>query len=231
MAHLMNTVPRAGAIEDIAQEVFTRMWARRCEYRGQAKFSTYLYSYVYLVCLEERRARIRQQMLAGGYLQSLLETGATVDSAATVVSRTENNTLLDHALSQLTAKQRSALGLYYGAHMSVPEAATAMGCSAKCFESRLTRGRMKLRFLLRAQSGVQQASALAHRKHLLVKKTEMIETIEFGDVIGRTAVGCHCVGRWQCCSCKLHVAVSGWEPLQRQPYRERASLLYWIGSD
>ncbi len=160
MAYLMNTGNYYDATEDIVQEVFTRLWARRREYRGQAKFSTYLYSYVHKVRLEEKRARLRQKMLADGLLRYLLVTAITAHDPAIIVSHTETIALLHHALKQLTGKQRTALTLHYTARISIPEAATATVCSLKCFESRLNRGRKKLRSLLHAQSGVQLMSAI-----------------------------------------------------------------------
>lgn len=159
ISRLMNLYGRSVSPEDIVQEAFARLWARRHEYRGQAKFTTYLYSYVHRVYLEERRSHARQSTLAGRLLQDCSATITGSESPEAAARRAEMNGLLQHALAQLTAQQREALVLYYTERMSLQEAARAAGCTRKCFESRVLRGCRKLRYLLSARMDAQAMTA------------------------------------------------------------------------
>ena len=143
----------AGSAADIIQEVFTRLWAQRYRYQARAKFKTYLFAHVKIVCLEKDGIDTKQRTLANRFLQEFSRVIASPATPEMVVNRVEMNELLERALAQLSTKQREALQLYYTERMSLHEAAQSMGCTQKCFESRLSRGRTKLRQLLRTSGG------------------------------------------------------------------------------
>lgn len=153
-AHVVTSCGPGGLADDIAQEVFMRLWARRREYRGQARFITYLFAYVHNVCLEARRLCARQEALPQ-FLRERCSNGAmTSDGPEMTVSRMEVRELVEFALRQLPDSQRQALRLYYTEGLSLCEAAKSARCTQKSFESRLSRGRARLRCLLYVLNGV-----------------------------------------------------------------------------
>jgi RNA polymerase sigma-70 factor (ECF subfamily) len=149
LAYLQTLHDRVDAPDDIAQEVFMRLWAQRYQYKGQATFKTYLFAYVHKVCLEERRLHARRRALASHSVQGSAHVARPSEAPEVAVSRTETNESLHRALMRLTAEQREALRLFHLEGMSLQEAAARAGCTQECLESRLARGRDRLRRLLR----------------------------------------------------------------------------------
>jgi len=138
---------RVTSAEDIAQEVFMRLWDRRRDYRGQAKVKTYIFAYIHNVCLEEGRLRTKHKTLSDLLGQSSRRTTVVPLAPEEQATCTETNERLGRALSRLSETQRQALRLRYIEGMSVQDAARSAGCTLKCFESRLSRGREELRCL------------------------------------------------------------------------------------
>jgi len=139
---------RAVSVADVVQETFTRLWDRRQEYRGEAGARTYIFAYVRNICLEERRLRKRAQALSQHSPPSSLPCGAASSIPETAAYLNEMSELLEQALARLNSAQKQALQLYHVEGMSLYEAATSVGCTQKCFESRLSRGLAKLRCFL-----------------------------------------------------------------------------------
>jgi RNA polymerase sigma-70 factor (ECF subfamily) len=138
---------RVTSAEDIAQEVFLRLWDRRRDYRGQAKVNTYIFAYIHNVCLEEGRLRTKHKTLSDPLCRSSRRTTVVPLAPEEQAIRIETNERLGRALSGLSETQRQALRLRYTEGMSVQDAARSAGCTLKCFESRLSRAREALRCL------------------------------------------------------------------------------------
>ncbi len=136
------------SVADVVQEAFARLWNRRGEYRGEAAVRTYIFAYVRKVCLEERRFQKRRQILSKRLASgaSPCDTASSVPEVAACLNEMSN--LLEQTLARLSDVQEEALRLYYVEGMSLREAATFVGCTQKCLESRLYRGLAKLRRLL-----------------------------------------------------------------------------------
>ena len=151
-------------VEDIVQETFTRLWDRRQEYRGKAGVRTYIFAYVRNICLEERRRRLRAQALLQRLSPSSLHCGVASSIPETAAYLSEMNERLEQELGRLSNAQKQALQLYYVEDMSLHEAATFIGCTQKCFESRLYRGLAKLRCFLPPPDGCHKDLQISRRK-------------------------------------------------------------------
>lgn len=139
---------REVSVADVVQETFARLWDRRQEYRGEASVRTYIFAYVRNICLEERRHRRRTQVLSQHLSLDSSCGGVASLTPETATYLREMNEVLEQALAKLDDAQEQALRLYHIEGMSLHEAATSAGCTQKCFESRLSRGRARLRYLL-----------------------------------------------------------------------------------
>jgi RNA polymerase sigma-70 factor (ECF subfamily) len=148
MAYASALGGRNVSVADIVQEAFTRLWHRRQEYRGESSVRTYILAYVHRICLEERRHRMRAQTLFHRLSMDALPCSTASSIPEMSACLNEMNALLEQALTKLSYSQRQALQLYYVEDMSLHEAAISIGCTQKCFESRLYRGLAKLRCLL-----------------------------------------------------------------------------------
>lgn len=135
--------------EDIAQEVFYRIWKKRKEYRPTAAFKTYLFGCARIVLLERLKSSKKDLTAHEIWFLRLSTSSSTVLSQSTSeVDMTETISKVQKAKSQLTAKQFQAVELFHDMHMSISKAARLTGCTEKAFECRLARAHKKLHQIL-----------------------------------------------------------------------------------
>jgi RNA polymerase sigma-70 factor (ECF subfamily) len=103
---LARYADRDGEVEDLAQEVFLRVYGARHRYRARGAFSTWLFRIVLNVARSAGRRRRRG-------CQSLddREPASPTAGADRVVAREEQDRLVDEAVSALPAKLRDVLVL------------------------------------------------------------------------------------------------------------------------
>lgn len=134
--------------EDVAQEVFLRLWRQAGAWQpGGARFSTWLYRVAVNLCLDRLRRRREVELDAAGDPPSGdPHPGETLQRAA-VAAR------VAAALAQLPERQRTAIVLCHYQELGNAEAAEVMGIGVEAVESLLSRGRRKLRALLSSEAG------------------------------------------------------------------------------
>jgi len=131
--------------EDIAQETFVKAYEGITAFRGDAKFSTWLYRICYNLCLNclERKKRNPGD-------DSLPETLADpIASLPEQLIAQERRELVQWALACLTPEFREVVVLYYTGQLSYEEIATLQELPIGTVRSRLHRGREELKELLR----------------------------------------------------------------------------------
>lgn len=134
--------------EDVAQEVFLRIWKQAPQWReGQARFDTWMHRVALNLCYTRLRNR-REEPMA--------DLPDTADESPEPAGRLEARTQGDRvrrALAALPVRQREALVLSYYQELSNTEAATVMDISVEALESLLSRARHNLRTRLETQAG------------------------------------------------------------------------------
>jgi RNA polymerase sigma-70 factor (ECF subfamily) len=146
---IFRIVGNTAEAEDLAQEVFLRVYTKRGSFRPAAKFSTWCFS----IAANQARDRLRwwrrrpSQSLnawteAGGEAQDESSLGAAASSEAV---RREEIASVQAAVSALPVDQRTALVLFEYEGQSVADIALALGCTAKAVENRLYRARLQLK--------------------------------------------------------------------------------------
>lgn len=129
--------------EDIAQEVFIRIWKYAGSWKkDEAKVDTWLHRIVLNVCHDRLAASHRWHEVGGMELDMEADPGPTPESAAADQSTRERVRL---ALQALPVRQREALVLTYYQELSNVEAAAAMQVSVDAVESLLARARRALK--------------------------------------------------------------------------------------
>jgi RNA polymerase sigma-70 factor, ECF subfamily len=130
----------ADEADDVAQEVFTRVWRTARGFDGRrARFSTWLYRIAFNLCLDRRRGQ-------RGQWQPLDE--ALPDSGpdpSEIEERRQGRAQLAGAMARLPVRHRAALALHYLQELSAREAGEVMGLGEKAFESLVLRARRGLR--------------------------------------------------------------------------------------
>ncbi len=154
LAHLCCQADEA---EDLAQEVFLRVYRSRSEYHPQAKFSTWLFTIANNVALNALRRRIRKPSIQLTVTDSGPMGARPIESMLTARTASPDHNLqfqelaqvIRNALDQLNDRQRMAVVLNKFEGMSYDEIAQVMGITTKAVKSLLSRARCQLRDLLK----------------------------------------------------------------------------------
>jgi len=133
-----------GEAEDVAQETFLRAYECLADFRGEARFSTWLYRICYNLCVNrfQRKNRDASTETAPEALPS-----STSGSCEQLLLK-EQQHLLNWALSRLKAELREVVLLYHTDHLSYEEIASVLGHPVGTVRSRLHRGRGELKAIL-----------------------------------------------------------------------------------
>ena len=134
--------------EDVAQEAFIRVWSKAANWREQGPSPrSWLFRITYHLCIDELRRRRPEAALED--LGDPTDPGATPEDKLLGQARIGQ---LAEAFRALPERQSTAIALcaYHG--LSNKEAAATLDISIEALESLLSRGRRRLRELLRLDS-------------------------------------------------------------------------------
>lgn len=153
MHHLVGSVDEA---EDLAQEVFLRVYRIRKKYRPKAKFSTWLFTIANNLALNALRDRKRRPVLPlevqeSGPLGPRPSENAVPSRDEPPTHNMQQQELVDvirRALDELNERQRVAIVLNKFEDMNYADIAEVMGMTTKAVKSLLSRARMRLREVL-----------------------------------------------------------------------------------
>jgi RNA polymerase sigma-70 factor, ECF subfamily len=142
--------------EDLAQEVFLRVYRARKSYQPQAKFCTWLFTIANNVAKNSKRSSARRREVnlssqGGDDTAYKLENMAQAASGlmpARQLDKAERAIMVRQAVSLLDERQRLALILSKFEGMSYEEIATSMEISVKAVKSLLFRARENVRLKL-----------------------------------------------------------------------------------
>ena len=134
--------------EDVGQEVFVRFYKSMPNFKGEAALSTYLTRIAINLSLNELKRRKRRFLL----FDSLDSDLGSKQSEA--VAPTEDRVLkekIERAILELNPKLRSVIVLRLVDGYSTKETAEILGVPLGTVLSRLTRGQLKLREILKRE--------------------------------------------------------------------------------
>lgn len=137
--------------EDLAQKVYVRVWQARRRYEPTAKFSTWMFSIVRRLVLNERRGRARR----GAVFHEPAADGPGCEAAggvspASEASAGELSRAIDAALAALPEEQRTAMILRRYEEMPYEQIAVVLETTVPAVKSLLFRARETLRAKLAA---------------------------------------------------------------------------------
>ncbi len=150
MHHLVGRPEEA---EDLAQEVFLRVYRTRQKYSPKAKFATWLFTIANNLALNALRDRRRKRVVsldppdpaASGSWQTDQLAANRDQPPAQSLQQAELAVVIRQALDQLNDRQRMAVVLNKFEDMNYAEIAEVMGLSTKAVKSLLSRARSRLR--------------------------------------------------------------------------------------
>ncbi len=153
-------------VEDMAQEVFLRLYRALPEFRGESALSTYLYRIVVNVAQDEwkRRRKERAVIAAGpaaveedaeaGWIESLRgdELQEHARNPEQLMGDAEVQAAVEAAMASLPEMERTVLVLYHQEECSYEGIAAALGLPINTVRTHLHRGRKRLSEALRGPS-------------------------------------------------------------------------------
>jgi RNA polymerase sigma-70 factor (ECF subfamily) len=138
-------------VEDIAQQVFVRVWKSAKRYVPRAKFTTWLLKITRNLVFNELRRRSRHSQLPL-HVESEEEERPIRDERATAPDASlleqELQSAIETAIAQLPETQRMAVALRRYNELSYEEIAAVLGQSVPAVKSLLFRARSELRIRL-----------------------------------------------------------------------------------
>ncbi|MGQ0719977.1 MAG: RNA polymerase sigma factor [Candidatus Eiseniibacteriota bacterium] len=135
------------AAEEIAQDAFVRAWQALPGFRGESRFSTWLYRIAFRRALDERvalgRRRGRETAMEPAALEQADTRGARTPDWGTRLR-------LERAIGELPEAQRACITLFYAGDQSIEEIARVLDAPTGTVKTHLHRARAALRERLEA---------------------------------------------------------------------------------
>lgn len=134
----LRFVPNREEAEELAQDVFVKAYRSLADFKGDSKFSTWLYAITNNTCLSHHRKKKENNV-------SLEERHEQI--AAEGSNRADKN-IMRQAIQHLPEQDARIITLFYLAEQSLEETGQILGLSLSNVKVRLFRARQKLREIL-----------------------------------------------------------------------------------
>jgi RNA polymerase sigma-70 factor, ECF subfamily len=143
-----RTIGREDDARDVVQETFLRAFRGLSGFKGQAKFSSWLYRITLNLCRDWMRRQRRTPVIAtpdGVDLVELAGESETVETADAAVVRKDLSRAVARAMTALPEEQRAAIVLKEYHDLTFQEIADLLGCPLSTVKTRLYQGLTVLR--------------------------------------------------------------------------------------
>jgi RNA polymerase sigma-70 factor (ECF subfamily) len=153
-----RTIGREEDARDVCQETFLRAFRALPGFRGQAKFSSWIYRIALNLCRDWVRRERRTGFVQPPEDVDLMDLAAAAEPAESIedlVARKDQIRVIERAMAMLPEDQRTAIVLkeYHG--LTFQEIADLLGCPLSTVKTRLYQGLSVLRRELTKQAGPQ----------------------------------------------------------------------------
>jgi RNA polymerase sigma-70 factor (ECF subfamily) len=143
-----RTIGREADARDVCQETFLRAFRALPGFRGQAKFSSWLYRIALNLCRDWMRRERRAAVLQFPEDVDPIEQAAATEPSESIedlVARKDLTRIVERVMARLPEEQRTAIVLkeYHG--LTFQEIADIVGCPLSTVKTRLYQGLVVLR--------------------------------------------------------------------------------------
>jgi RNA polymerase sigma factor (sigma-70 family) len=131
--------------EEVAQDVFIKAYRSLSSFRGDARFSTWLYTIVHTTCITFlRKKKLDIQSLDN---EKVFEAAENHDSGfkANLVEQKSRTAMVNQAITLLSPDDAQIITLFYKGEQSLEEIALVLGLETNTAKVRLHRARARLK--------------------------------------------------------------------------------------
>jgi len=145
--------------DEAAQEAFVAAWRALPNFRGDAKFSTWLYRLTTNAAIDVMRREKRHKTVGDGEMVDLADDA---DSPQETVERTEQQEAVQKALATLSEEYREVLLLRYMEELDYAEIAEVLQLPSGTVKSRINRAKAALKTALLKSGNIFGGSSVIH---------------------------------------------------------------------
>ena len=136
--------------EEVAQDTFIKTYKALDKFKGDSKFSTWIYRVAYNSCLD--RIKKNKKHLNDVEINEFTEHQVvTIDSALDKMETNERKEAIQRCIDTLPSQESFLLTLYYFDDLSLDEISKIVGITANSIKVKLFRCRKKLATILKSQ--------------------------------------------------------------------------------
>lgn len=141
----LRYTPQREDAEEIAQDVFIKAYRSLADFRGESKFSTWLYTIVSTTCITFlRKKKLDMHSLDN---EKVFEVADSVDSGfrANQVEQKSRVQMVNEAIKLLSPDDAKLIALFYKGEQSLEEIGQIMGLEPNNVKVKLHRARQRLK--------------------------------------------------------------------------------------
>ena len=134
--------------EEVSQDTFIKVYKSLSKFKGDSKFSTWIYKVAYHTCLDRIKKNKRTQNVVG--IDEFTEHQVkTIDDALEHLEQAEQNQMIKNCIELLPSDDSFLLTLYYFEELSLDEISKIVGITANHVKVKIFRSRKKLATILK----------------------------------------------------------------------------------
>jgi RNA polymerase sigma-70 factor (ECF subfamily) len=139
----LKTLQQREEAEEAAQDTFIKVFKSLQSFKGEAKFSTWLYKVTYNNCLDRLKKQKKSRLFLE--LNELTERGVkSIMSVLETIEETERKKMVQDCIASLDEEDRFLVTLYYFHENSLKEISQVMKINENNLKIKLYRARKKL---------------------------------------------------------------------------------------
>ncbi len=148
---VMRYVNNREQAEELAQDVFVKAYRYLADFKGNSKFSTWLYTIVNSTCLSHLRKRKDETILLEEEKMVSISDSNQAERPSDKMEQRTQKQMLENALKHLPESEAQALTLFYQGEQSVEEIGVIMGMTTSNVKVKLFRARQKMKDILQSR--------------------------------------------------------------------------------
>ena len=144
----MRIVNNREVAEELSQDAFVKAYRYLADFKGNSKFSTWLYTIVNTTCLSHLRKKKDEAILLEEEKMVSISDNSYGEKPSDRMEQRTQKEMLERAMKHLPEQDAEILTLFYQAEQSVEEIGVIVGLTTSNVKVKLFRARQKLKEIL-----------------------------------------------------------------------------------